>query len=133
MLTPRYDYRVKDELAWDAATKDFYAREESFARQANAALAEVEKDRNTEIHAQWLATEVVPFYEDWSRRIAELELAPDRATARQRDALLRILRLQLENYRRLIADLRAHDAGAIPRYLQDEAKVTEEINRLNKP
>lgn len=132
LLTPRYDYRVKDELAWSAANKEFYTREESLARQTTTAIAELELDRNTGAHARWLATELVPFYEDWARRITGLELAPARATARHREALLGILRMRLGNFRQLITDLQAHDAGAVARYRQEDLKVGEAIKRLNR-
>jgi rhomboid protease GluP len=131
-LTPRYDYRVRDELAWTAANETYYAREESIARQTAAAVTELVQGRNREAHARWLAAEAVPFYEDWARRISGLELAPEKITARYRAALLRIIRLRLDNFRQLIAGLNAGEAGAVDRYVQADARVAQEISRLGR-
>jgi len=133
MFTPRYDYSLRDELTWEQTFKGFGEQETPLLERHQKAMAEIDKGADGTAHAAWIASDLVPFYEGWDQRISQLHLKAGRLTARRRDGLDKIFRMRLAGYQRLVAGLRAHEADAVARYVQDETKVIAEIEKLKKP
>ena len=131
-LTPRFNYSVADELKWDAVEKDFGPKESEFLEHHQKALPGLKRGSNGPAHAEWMAANLVPLYEQWGRRLQALSLAPGRLTAVRRDAVIKIFRLRLDCYRHLIAGLQAHQPGAIDRYSQEEDEIGKEIDKFQK-
>jgi rhomboid protease GluP len=132
-LTPRFDYSMHDEVAWEEANKEFIAREPDLLKQHQKAIEEIENGADGTAHAGWIESELVPFYTGWDAKLTALQLKPTRLTARRRDALDKIFRMRLQAYQGLIAGLRAHDNEALGRYSQAEEKVNGEIGKLRNP
>ena len=131
-LTPRFDYRIRDEIALGDISRDIADREEALLRQHHGALDQLDSPAARAAHARWMQAELVPFYRDWRDQLAALDLAPGRATARRRDLLLKFVDLRLHSYEQLISDLQTNVDDAIPRFIrrnQDAVKVLEELRR----
>ena len=132
LLAPRFDYRLQDELTWAETNKSFVAQETALVQQQEKFLTARERRQDGEPHAQWLESKFVPFYQDWSDRIGRLELAPERATARRRDALLRLFKMRIESSQHLITALRTNEPDALMNYRVEELKFAEGIRALSE-
>jgi rhomboid protease GluP len=130
LLTPRFDYRIREELAWSAATKEYEAKETDLIERQEKAVASLNNNNEETVHAEWMETNLVPFYENWDRVIAELDLTPGRRTEKRRTLVTRILHMRIESYRHLITGLRAHDKQALSQYTTESVLVSNEINKL---
>jgi rhomboid protease GluP len=131
LCTPRFDYSVRDELAWTDANRLFTSRETELLKQNQTALADLPHGGDSLAHAEWLNTQLVPFYRSWNEKIANLSLKPGKQTAKQRDGLEKIIQRRLESYEHLAAALKAHQPDAIQRYSQEDAKIDQEISNFN--
>lgn len=130
LLTPRFGYRVRDELAWEDANSAFAPQETELLKQNEQSFNRVASGTPDPAYPDWIETKLVPFYEKWSQTLSALPLAPDKSTARTRDGLQAVLQLKLESYRHLAAGLRAHDPHAVTQYAREDEQVTEEIRRF---
>ena len=127
-FAPRFDYRVGDQLAWETALRDFI----DHAPATLPHLPDLRDAAGQTAYAATLEAKQIPFYQDWIRRFQALPLAPDKATARLRQAMVSLLDLRLQSYQHLAAALRAHDAGAGARFAAEDAQVNREITRFNE-
>jgi rhomboid protease GluP len=132
LLTPRFDYSVRDELAWDQANRPFLAQEAGWLKQNQTALAGLELGGDGRAHAEWINAHLVPLYRSWGEKIAGLSLKPGKQTAIRRAKLQKILQLQLDSHTRLAAGLEAHESGAIARYNREEEEVSREFSQFNE-
>lgn len=130
VLTPRFDYRIQEELAWSAATKEYAAKETELIEQHEKAVAGLKNFQDGAIHAEWMETKLVPFYENWERTVAKLNLTPGRRTDKRREQVTKIFRMRIESYRHLITGLRAHDQQVLQQYTTESVLVGNEINKL---
>lgn len=131
--TPRFDYRVADELAFADANRTYLQREQALLESSEREFERAKKGGDTAAYAASLERDLVPFYRDWSAQLKQLQLAPDKQTGRRRDILAEVCRLRLESIDHLVAGLRAHDVQAFARYETDTAKVAAVIQQLARP
>ncbi len=129
-LTPRFDYRVAEVLAWDDANRGFGEQETDLLAQNEKFFARLTPRIDDDGYADWLEARLIPFYENWRGKLSALTLAPARSTARTRAALVRVFDLRLASYRHLVTGLRAHDSLAVAQYLGEEALVGRELGEL---
>ncbi|MDP2138030.1 MAG: rhomboid family intramembrane serine protease [Candidatus Didemnitutus sp.] len=130
-LTPRYDYRISDLIAWEKTNRSYIDKEVSLLKQHQESLGRPWTAAQASSYADWIEVHLIPFYEDWGRALDGLALAPDRDTTRTRKALLNIFSLRLQSYRDLAAGLRADDQGAKDRFAAEDALVVLEIEKLS--
>ncbi|HEY4299682.1 MAG TPA: rhomboid family intramembrane serine protease [Candidatus Didemnitutus sp.] len=130
VLAPRFDYRVRDALAFSEANQEFGDREAPLLKQNSEGLAQADSPAKEEAHSAWMRSELIPFYEAWDHRLTALNLAPEKATGRTRGTLVAILEERLASYRRLAAGLHAHDPQAAAQFMAEDAAVAKEIEAL---
>jgi len=126
-FTPRFDYRVADELAWEQAMKEFSQDE----KKQPGRLPPLRETAEQDAYAAQLETGPIAFDVEWIRRLNALSLSPGKSTDRARDLLVRALDLRAQSHQHLAAGLRRHDPQAITRFQADSVEVTEAINRFN--
>ncbi|MEJ1972090.1 MAG: rhomboid family intramembrane serine protease [Lacunisphaera sp.] len=81
-FSPRFDYRVVDQLAWEKALSDFVDHDPGALGQ----MPDLRDTAQQTAYAEALETKQIPFYQDWIGRFNALALAPDKATAKLRQA-----------------------------------------------
>jgi rhomboid protease GluP len=128
--TPRFDYDVRDALAWEDANKEFGAKETELLKKEQT-IAQTHNAAEEIAYADWIDREMVPFYESWNHTVSSMQLVAGKETARIRTALVHVFELKLQSYRRFTAGLRAHDKQARDRFEADSAQVIAEIAKLN--
>lgn len=129
-LTPRFDYRVRDVLAWEAANEEFSGREDPLLAHQKEVLAHLDEPAQLQDYIAWVEREQIPFYESWIRRLNGLTLDPQKATARARHELVAVLQLRLDSYQHLVAALRRQDPQAFARFRTEDAAVDRRIAEL---
>lgn len=127
-LSPRFDYRLDDEIAFERINKTPRDKELDLLHRQQSLLAEAKKDPGA--LSRWLTAEGIPFYSRWRDELVALRLTPDRRTARRRDALLEILRLKIGALEHLRADVARGEPDAIAVFHAAERKIAEEVGRL---
>ncbi len=127
VFSPRFDYRVADQLAWESALKEFVGQDPGGLPR----LPDLRDNAAQTALATTLEAKQIPYYQDWIRRFNALPLAPDKATAKLRAALVSLLELRLQSYQHLAAGLRSHDARAGERFALEDAQVNREVARFN--
>lgn len=128
--TPRFDYRVADELAWNDSVEDFGPREEQLVKEHNRALATLQQEGDAGALAAWVDKIPAPFYREWRGRLAALDLAPGLRTDTRRQRLIEIFDLKLRAYDDLSRALRAGSPNALEQYARDEARIAQMIRSL---
>jgi rhomboid protease GluP len=126
-FTPRFDYRVSDELAWRDALLEFSDREEQLMSRVPELLTPEEQTA----YAARIESGQLAFDTEWIRRLQALPLTRGLATARARDLLVQALELRRQSYERLAAGLRRHDPEALTRFQADTVEVAAAIERFN--
>ena len=132
-LTPRFDYSVREDLSLDEANHPFIEQETTLSKQNQSGLEAIERGGDTRAHAEWIATQLVPFYRSWENKLAALAFKPGHQTAIRRDKLQAIIHQQAEANSRLATGFKAHDPGALARYAQDKEEIFRQIGEFNKP
>lgn len=130
---PRFDYHVREELAWEETNRAPMAREAQILRSQEAALQAYDAKTGTKDLRQWLTQEGLPFYENWSRAADALPLDPQRATALRRERLAKILQLRITSYRHLVEALQRDDPRAVETFREEEQQVIAKIRQLSPP
>jgi len=96
---PRFDYSVREELAWDETIKGLADTEHTLVTRQNAALVQWDKSAdNGQAIARLIDDDLVPFYRKFGRELAALQLSTGRRTAERRKVLARFVELRLESY-----------------------------------
>ena len=132
-VAPRYPYRISEEWAWSAAIKTPAAQEPDVLKRQESALKTYVPGRaNTEL-SRWLTTEGIPFTESWLKTMEGLALTPGRTTAERRAGFVKILRLRLDGYRRLLAATAAADPRALAKFRAEERSLKIAISKFNAP
>lgn len=129
-LTPRFDYRLTDELAWHDANQAPTAREPEIVQHRDAALKNLSTETSRAAAGRWLADEAIPFYTHWRDDLRALPLAPGRRTMQHRDALVNILDLKVTAYEHLRTALRRNDPAALRTLRDDEQQVAAAVAKL---
>jgi len=130
-FTPRFNYRVSDEIAWENANRDFAQREIGLVKEQNTTVAALNREGDAAAHAEWIERNLTPFYTQWRDRLVALDLAPGLRTDGQRRKLVEILQLKLDAYAHLSDAVRANRPDALEQYARDEARIEEKIRSLN--
>jgi rhomboid protease GluP len=122
---PRFDYDVREELAWsDAMSAPETAEDQAIAR-TKTAFARYEKDKNAAALAEWIEKDALPFYEDWLTRTKSFSPPSGSQNAARRDLLVRVLQLKIEGWRQLQRDLRAENPEAFGHYAEVQAAIAK--------
>ncbi len=134
---PRYDYSVRDELAWSSAVKPFVSEDSALEAAQDAALgAWVGTKRNGPEFSRLVEGKMVPLYADFARTIDALHLSPNRLTDRRRRAFSDFAHLRLEGYDHLLLALRRNDATEFKAYSglnEKAANVIQSFEESLKP
>lgn len=129
--TPRFDYRLADEVAWVETSAGRAGTEARMLKRLGTALEDYRAKGQDQALLAVLEDEVIPFYQQWQKRLDALKLAPGRATARRRAALDRFWMMRIESYQRLAAAVRTDDPSAVDDFLKDDARASAEIDALS--
>lgn len=132
-FTPRFDYSVRDELAWSEANRGWPDREQALIQRNNLELQRYQRTGdNGAAYAAWLATEVIPLYTQWEHQLAGLSLQPGRITAGRAAVIREVLRVKIDGYRHLEQGVRTGDAAGIPAYVRAEQEAIRLIRQLDQ-
>lgn len=122
VTSPRFDYRVRDELAWsDALDGKFEAETKLLNRERSLLVAATNAKGRADL-ADWVRREALPYYEDLRTAVARLQPAPRTATAKRQERVLRSIDVKLSACRALLAGLEAGDPAAVRQYQDAEAE-----------
>ena len=115
-FTPRFDYRVKDELAWGELNEPFVSREADLTGQLQRMLDGAVHGGGRPDPADWITAKLVPFYREWSSALAALPLSSGRETDRRRQTTLKMVQDRIASYEHLGDELRnkANNARIAP-------------------
>lgn len=129
---PRYDYRLREKIAWEQAFFPDNDRDNALIATLNQSLVK-HRDGEPDVPlVRQLRGEVVPFNERWIARLEALPLSPELRTARHRDAGLHVLRTRLAAYRQLTTDLEHNNPDAIATFRRAEGEVDAAIREFNR-
>ena len=129
---PRFDYSVRERLAWDQTNHDRMAQWSQMFRKQEAALKDYEAGTGSKALTQWLTNEGLPFYENWLNDLEALPLDPKRSTASLREELAKILQLRIESYRHLLEASQRNDRRAVVTFQQEDGKIVERILKFSQ-
>ena len=132
ILTPRFDYNLRDERNFAEASREFDAKEAGLLKTHEEAMARIQKGADGTAHTAWMAAELVPLYVQWDQRIMALQLEPKRRTAIRREAVHKIFQLRIASYQHLITGLQANPLEALGRYFHEEGVIAREIDKFQK-
>ncbi len=130
-LTPRFDYNSRDAVLLEFKNEPFAEREAPLFEHHRKSLSGLLTTTDHAAYADWLETELIPFYQGWDDAIASLELKPDRPTSRTRDQMRAIFQLQISSYRHLLTGLRTGEDDAFGLYVEENNRVSELIDQLH--
>ena len=132
-FTPRFDYRVKEVLAWDDTNQSFAPQETELLKQQEQSFKLLAQGKPDPAYVAWPPKPPwCLFYENWAKAVSNLQLAQDKSTARLQAGMLTIFQLKIASYRHLAAGVRAHDRDVIAGFAKrSDANVTREIEKLH--
>lgn len=131
-ITPRFNYRVSEVIAWTEVSQEFAPREQQLQTQQLELLGRLaEKNESAEL-VEWVESQAVPFYEERGSAMEDFQLESGKQTSIAQVGLLKIFDLKLGNYRQLVLDLRAGNPAARERYETAEENVITELNSLRQ-
>lgn len=130
-FTPRFDFRVADELAMRDVLREFGPREEQLAAEHDRAIEALRRDGDVAAFAGWVERVAEPFYEEWRGRLASMRVEPGRTTAARRDKLVEILALKRDAYHNLAVDLQAGRAEAFNDFAAVAKRIESLIGEMN--
>jgi hypothetical protein len=130
-FAPKYNYRFRDELAWNDFIKSFEERETKLVERQNR-LTETVKQKPTTAanYAQWLEDEFAPFYRDMAERLGTLKLDPARRTAQWREGMARFARLRSEAYLHLATALRTESSDEVAKFQAKEKEAKAALGTI---
>lgn len=126
-FAPRFDYRLREELKWSDVNQEPAAHEPELLKGLQAHLDRADQSGNAPNFAQWLESQAIPFYEQWSAEIDALALTPGKLTERNRRSLVPFLKSKVANLRQLATDLRANHPRAVPHFLAAEKRARAQL------
>jgi rhomboid protease GluP len=128
-VAPRFKYRFRDELAWENAIETRSHQEQTLLDAGGRVFTDAEKNGTTAAIA-WMRNEAIPFYEKWRSDLGALALAPQRVTAKRRDALVHIFDLKLKSYRDFADGLATGDKTAAGKFSADQREIAAALQAL---
>ncbi len=115
--TPRFDYRVQEEIEWEGVVKGYGEKETALIQHDQEARKLAWKDDASRAkYVKWLGDEMMPFWDSWASRLAGLHYTPDRRTERRRVVLLQYFHVQSDAIRHLRAGVEKDDPEEIKIY-----------------
>ncbi|MDB6166088.1 MAG: Rhomboid family protein [Lacunisphaera sp.] len=130
-FTPRFNYSFRDELTWHEANKDFPDQEQELIKRNNAELQQYQQGgKNRAAYAEWIASEVIPFYARWQQQLAPLALQPGRVTSERSAVVQAMLRIKIAGYTRLREGILANDPQGIADYVAAEQAAMQQLAQL---
>lgn len=130
--TPRFNYRMHEELALDNANHAFETREAALVTQHEAALQAIARGEDGTAHAAWIDATLVPFFTEWQQALEKLSLQPGLLSEQRRALNLRYFAAFNAALRQLATDLRARDPEALARYVEAKKQALAEIEGFNQ-
>ncbi|MBE2216003.1 MAG: rhomboid family intramembrane serine protease [Opitutaceae bacterium] len=134
--TPRFDYRIGEEIAWEDAHKSLGREEAALVKRFDTATADLAQGRQTAVHRAWISSMLIPFYERWITTLESLRFAAGLRTETRRTMLIAALNTRLASLRRLVDGIGTDAPGAVRRFHLEDAAFAQEIEaigRLNQP
>jgi membrane associated rhomboid family serine protease len=133
LFTPRFDYRLADELAWQKVNQGPVAQETEAMKRQQVVLTAYASGKDRGEASRWLAEQAIPLYTNWRNEGLALKLAPGRMTERRRHAFANILRLKVEAYESLLASSRSGGNGGMQQFQEAEANIAAELKKMTPP
>jgi rhomboid protease GluP len=132
-FTPRFDYSMHDELAWQDSFQGVDEKEPSLLKSNDEQFAQYEaSDLNRSSYAHWITTELIPFYTQLEQKIEALKLEPGKATEKRRAAVMQMLQTKLAGYQHLLKGVQENDPQEIARYVDSERDAQQQLAVINK-
>jgi len=132
-VTPRFDYRVAEELRWQETVAPFKQDEGVLSRDYDEALATFLKTReNEQAFTAFLEERYQPLYRKLGAALRELKLTPGLATDRRRTALLSFVDARLDVCEHLLKFIRQSDGSEFARYEAAKARAVHALQELSK-
>ncbi len=132
-LTPRFDYSVRDELAWSDAVKGFADREADLVGRENTEMTRWQRSHdNGPAFARLIEEELSPFYRKFKQQIDALPLVPGRETEARRNALSKFMQFRLDGYEHLSRSLKTKDNAEFAAYAALDAQAAEVIAQFRQ-
>jgi rhomboid protease GluP len=128
-FTPRFDYSVRDELAWQDCFQGVAEKEPLLLKSNDDQFAQYQTSYhlNRSSYARWISTELIPFYTQLEQKIEVLHLEPGRVTAKRRAAALQMFQTKLTGYQHLLKGVQENDSREISRYVESERDVQQQM------
>jgi rhomboid protease GluP len=131
-LTPRFGYRMADEIAWAAAIKGQPEKEGVLLKRFQEALDKARFARTGEGAADLVRDEMIPFYQHWREQVGALQAEPGSLAGRRRKQFGQILEMMVVNYQKLLAGLRIKDPAALDNFMREQKQIQGELTKLPK-
>jgi rhomboid protease GluP len=132
-FTPRFDYNVRDTIAWRDCFQDLDEKEtpllKSNAEQFDHYQA---SDQKRSDYAHWITTELIPFYARLQQKTEALKFKSGRLIERQREAILQVFQTRLAGYQHLLKGVQENDPGEIARYTESERDFHQQLTQFPK-
>lgn len=129
-LTPRYDYNIRDIIAWQDGIQPFVKREGELLEKHQSQLSGVGTTTDAKAYADWIEAELIPFYQDWGRDLTAMTLKSGKVTGTVRDKLVSIFELRVQSFDHLVTALRNNDDDSFNLFASEDARVSEELTKL---
>jgi rhomboid protease GluP len=129
---PKFDYSVRDELAWRDAVKGFNPEQETRLLQELAQGLQqwqASGDNGPEL-TRLVERELIPLYQGLLRAIDPLDLAFGRKTERMRRRLDAFGKMKIEAYQHLLLALKSGSKAEFREYETEERKANEAAEAL---
>jgi rhomboid protease GluP len=133
-LAPRFDYSVRDELAWKDALQGLDERQEDLEQSGTSEIGRWLNDRsNAQVLLRSIQSQLIPFYEELGQRVGALKLAPGKVTARRQAVFAEYASQQVEAYRHLALAVQANDMGEFKAFSDLRQKAERTLGSLPAP
>jgi rhomboid protease GluP len=132
-FTPRFDYSMRDEIAWGNAFQGVDEKEPRLLKRNADQFEQYQVSHlNQADYAHWITTELMPFYAQLQQKLEGLKLEPGRVTARRQEAILKVFQTKLAGYQHLLNGVQENDSQEIARYMEAERDVGEQMARISE-
>ncbi|HXC01129.1 MAG TPA: rhomboid family intramembrane serine protease [Opitutaceae bacterium] len=132
-FTPRFDYSVRDEIAWQDSFQGVAEKEPPLTKSNEEQFAQYQaSDQSRADYAHWITTKLIPFYAQLQQKIAALKLEPGKVTGKRRTAVLQMLQTKLAGYQHLLKGVQENNSQEIALYLESERDVQQQMARITK-
>jgi rhomboid protease GluP len=132
-FTPRFDYSLRDELAWQDSFQGVDEKEPALLKSNEEQLAQYQaSDQTRADYAHWITTELIPFYTQLQQKVEALKLERGKMTEKRQVAVLQMLQTKLAGYQHLLNGVQDNDPQEIARYVESERDVQQQMTAITK-